>query len=43
MIAPDMVSPSGLMEDAKCFAFVGQHRWLVDDLTGSVLAGHHQP
>ena len=75
----DLVNLSGLMDDAKCFAFVRQHRWpegiccpgcgssavirdgrddtqphrqryrckacagRFDDLTGTVLAGHHQP
>ena len=79
MPASNLVGLSGLMDDAKCFAFVRQHRWpdgarcpgcgssLVirdgcddtqpcrqryrckacasrfDDLTGTVLAGHHQP
>ncbi len=79
MTAPDLVNLSGLMDDAKCFAFVRQHRWpegvccpgcdssavirdgsddtqshrqryrckacagRFDDLTGTVLAGHHQP
>ncbi len=79
MAAPDLVKLSGLMDDAKCFAFVRQHRWpegvrcpgcgspavvrdgcdstqparqryrckacasRFDDLTGTVLAGHHQP
>ncbi len=79
MAAPDLVNISGLMDDAKCFAFVRQHRWpegvccpgcdssavfrdgcddtqphrqryrcktcagRFDDLTGTVLAGHHQP
>ena len=79
MPASDVVNLSGLMDDAKCFALVRQHRWpegvccpgcagsLVipdgcddtqphrqryrckacasrfDDLTGTVLAGHHQP
>jgi len=79
MPASDLVNLSGLMDDAKCFAFVRQHRWLegvrcpgcgsssvirdgcddtqshrqryrckacasrFDDLTGTVLAGHHQP
>jgi transposase-like protein len=79
MAAPNLVNLSGLMEDAKCFAFVRQHRWRegvrcpgcgsdavicngcgdtqphrqryrckacagrFDDLTGTVLAGHHQP
>ena len=78
MAAPDLVNLSGLMDDAKCFAFVRQHRWpegvlcpgcgspavvrdgcddtqparqryrckacvsRFDDLTGTVLAGHHQ-
>jgi transposase-like protein len=77
--APSLVNLSGLMDDAKCFAFVRQHRWpegvrcpgcdsaavirdgcddsqphrqryrckgcmgRFDDLTGTVLAGHHQP
>ncbi len=77
--ASDLVNLSGLMDDAKCFAFVRQHRWpdgvrcpgcggssvirdgcddtqphrqcyrckacarRFDDLTGTVLAGHHQP
>jgi len=27
MIAPGLVSLSGLLDDAKCFAFVRQHRW----------------
>jgi transposase-like protein len=76
---PGLVNLSGLMDDAKCFAFVRQHRWpegvhcpgcgsaavirhgcddsqphrqryrckgcarRFDDLTGTVLAGHHQP
>jgi len=79
MTAPDLVNLSGLMDDAKCFAFVRQRRWpegvrcpgcnseavirdgcddtqpcrqryrckacasRFDDLTGTVLAGHHQP
>jgi transposase-like protein len=79
MAAPDLVNLSGLMGDAKCFAFVRQHRWpegvrcpgcdsdavirdghddtqpcrqrhrckacagRFDDLTGTVLADHHQP
>ena len=79
MAAPDLVNLSGLMDDAKCFAFVRQRRWpegvrcpgcsseavirdgcddtqpcrqryrcktcgsRFDDLTGTVLAGHHQP
>src|ERR671932_908711 len=77
--APGLVNLSGLMDDAKCFAFVRQHRWpegvrcpgcdsgavirdgedetqpqrqhyrckacagRFDDLTGTVLAGRHQP
>jgi transposase-like protein len=77
--APGLVNLSGLMDDAKCFAFVRQHRWpegvrcpgcdtaavirdgcddsqphrqryrckecarRFDDLTGTVLGGHHQP
>ena len=79
MAAPDLVNPSGLLDDAKCFALARQHRWpdsvhcpachsgavvrdgcdeaqrsrqryrckdctgRFDDLTGTVLAGHHQP
>ena len=79
MAVSDLVKLSGLMDDAKCFAFVRQHRWpggircpacdndaiirdghddtqpcrqryrckacsgRFDDLTGTVLAGHHQP
>ncbi len=79
MAASDLVNLSGLMDDAKCFAFVRQHRWpegvrcpacdsssvirdgcddtqphrqryrckacasRFDDLSGTVLAGHHQP
>ncbi len=27
MAAPDSVNLSGLMDDAKCFAFVRQQRW----------------
>jgi len=79
MAASELVNLSGLMDDAKCFALVRQHRWpegvrcpgcgspsvirdgcddtqphrqryrckacagRFDDLTGTVLAGHHQP
>ncbi len=79
MPASDLVNLSGLMDDAKCFALVRQHRWpegvrcpacdsssvirdgcddtqphrqryrckacasRFDDLTGTALAGHHQP
>jgi transposase-like protein len=79
MAAPDPDNLSELMDDAKCFALVRQHRWpegvrcpgcgggavirdghdetqpqrqryrckgcagRFDDLTGAVLAGHHQP
>jgi transposase-like protein len=79
MATPDLVNLSGLIDDAKCFALVRQHRWpegarcpacgsasvvrdgfddtqpqrqryrckgcagRFDDLTGTVLAGHHQP
>ncbi len=79
MITPDLVNVSGLMDDAKCYALVRQHRWpegvccpgcgsgavirdgcddtqrsrqryrckactgRFDDLTGTILAGHHQP
>src|ERR1043165_1276271 len=77
--ASDLVNLSGLLDDAKCFALVRQHRWpegvrcpgcgsdavirngcddpqpprqryrckacagRFDDLTGTALAGHHQP
>ncbi len=27
MAGSDLVNLSGLMDDAKCFAFVRQHRW----------------
>jgi transposase-like protein len=79
MTAPDLVNLSALIDDAKCFALVRQHRWpegvhclacgsgsvvrdgfdetqphrqryrckacagRFDDLSGTVLAGHHQP
>ena len=79
MAAIDLVNLSALLDDAKCFALVRQHRWRAgvrcpgcgsdavirngcddtqphrqryrckacagrfDDLTGTVLAGHHQP
>jgi transposase-like protein len=79
MGAPDLVNLTSLIDDAKCFALVRQHRWpegvrcpgcgsdavvrhgcddtqphrqryrckrcagRFDDLTGTVLAGHHQP
>jgi transposase-like protein len=79
MAASDLVNLSGLLDDAKGFALVRQHRWpegvrcpccdsgavirdgcddtqrrrqryrckacasRFDDLTGTVLAGHHQP
>ena len=79
MAACDLINLPGLMDDAKCFAFVRQHRWpegvqrpgcgspavvrdgcddtqphrqrhrckacasRFDDLTGTVLAGRHQP
>ncbi len=79
MAASDLINLSGLLDDAKCFALVRQHRWpdgvrcpvcdssivtrdghddtqpcrqryrckacsgRFDDLTGTVLAGHHQP
>jgi transposase-like protein len=79
MAAIDLVNLSALLDDAKCFALVRQHRWRegvrcpgcgsdavirngcdatqphrqryrckacagrFDDLTGTVLAGHHQP
>src|SRR4051812_7133505 len=79
MAVSDLVNLSGLLDDAKCFTLVRQHRWpdgvrcpgcdssmvirdgcddtqrarqryrckacagRFDDLTGTVLAGHHQP
>jgi transposase-like protein len=79
MSALDLVNLTSLIDDAKCFALVRQHRWpegvrcpgcggdavvrhgcddrqphrqryrckrcagRFDDLTGTVLAGHHQP
>ena len=79
MAAADLVNLSALLDDAKCFVLVRQHRWpegvccpgcgsgavvrdgcddtqrhrqryrcktcasRFDDLTGTVLAGHHQP
>jgi transposase-like protein len=79
MAAPEIDDLSALLDDAKCFALVRQHRWpegvccpgcsssvvirdgcddtqrhrqryrckacagRFDDLTGTVLAGHHQP
>src|ERR687890_2788444 len=79
MAAPDLVNLSALLDDAKCFSLVRQHRWpegarcpacssstvvrdgfdeiqahrqryrcktcagRFDDLTGTVLAGHHRP
>ena len=79
MAVSDMVNLSGLLDEAKCFELVCQHRWpdgvrcpgcgsavairnghdegprhrqrylckachgRFDDLTGTVLAGHHQP
>jgi len=79
MAASDLINLSGLLDDAKCFALVRQHRWpegargpvcdssivtrdghddtqpcrqryrckacagRFDDLTGTVLAGRHQP
>ncbi len=79
MAVSDLIDLSGLIDDAKCFALVRQHRWpesvrcpvcdsravirdghddtqpcrqryrckacagRFDDLTGTVLAGHHQP
>jgi transposase-like protein len=79
MTAPDLVNLSALIDDARCFALVRQHRWpegvrcpacgsgsvvrdgfdgtqpqrqryrckacagRFDDLTGTVLAGRHQP
>ncbi len=27
MPAPDLINLSGFLDDAKCFAFVRQHRW----------------
>jgi transposase-like protein len=79
MAASELINLSGLLDDAKCFAFVRRQRWpegvrcpscdseavvrdgcddtqpcrqrhrckacasRFDDLTGTVLAGHHQP
>src|SRR3954466_6971262 len=79
MAVPDLVNLAALIDDAKCFALVRQHRWSegvrcpgcgsdavvrhgrddtqpqrqryrckacadrFDDLTGTVLAGHHRP
>src|SRR6202012_3703334 len=79
MAGPDLVNLPALIDDAKCFALVRQHRWpegvrcpfctspavirdgcderqpcrqryrckacagRCDDLTGTILAGHHQP
>jgi transposase-like protein len=79
MAGPDLDNLSALLDDAKCFALVRQHRWpdgvrcpgcgdgavirdgcddtqrarqryrckacsgRFDDLSGTVLAGHHQP
>jgi transposase-like protein len=77
MAVSDMINLSGLLDEAKCFELVRQHRWpdgvrcpgcdravvirnghderhrqrylckachaRFDDLTGTVLAGHHQP
>ena len=79
MSAPELVNLTSLIDDARCFALVRQHRWpegvrcpacgggavvrdgyddtqahrqryrckgcagRFDDLTGTVLAGHHQP
>jgi transposase-like protein len=75
MAVSDLVNLSALLDDAKCFALVRQHRWpkgvccpncasaevirnghderqryhckacygRFNDLTGTVLAGHHQP
>jgi transposase-like protein len=79
MVGAELVNLASLLDDAKCFALVRQHRWpeqvqcpgcdstvvvraghddsqphrqryrcnacgrRFDDLTGTVLAGHHQP
>jgi len=79
MATSDLINLSGLIDDAKCFALVREHRWpegvrcpvcgscavirdgcddtqpcrqryrckacagRFDDLTGTMLAGHHQP
>lgn len=79
MAAPELMNLTSLMDDAKCYELVRQHRWSegvrcpwcssasvirhgrddmqphrqryrckdcgarFDDLTGTVLAGHHQP
>src|ERR687886_37432 len=47
-----LVNLSSLIDDAKCYELIRRHRWpyrcagcgaRFDDLTGTVLAGHHQP
>jgi hypothetical protein len=68
MATVDPVNLASLLDDAKCFALLRQHRWpegvrcpgcgsdavvrkyrcqacasRLDDLSGTVLAGHHQP
>ena len=79
MATPELINLSSLIDDAKCFELIRQHRWpssvrcpgcdgasvardghdetqphrqryrckacgaRFDDLTGTVLAGHHQP
>ncbi len=43
MIAPSLVNLSGLLNDAKCFAFMRQHRWPEDvrcpDCNGEAVIG----
>src|SRR5215208_2715205 len=54
MPSSTLVNLSSLIDDAKCYELVRQHRWpggvrcvgcggRFDDLTGTVLAGHHRP
>src|ERR687883_433139 len=50
MTSAPVVNLSSLIDDAKCYALVRRHRYRCrgcdsrfDDLTGTVLAGHHQP
>src|ERR687885_808120 len=50
MPSTSLVTLSSLIDDAKCYALVRRQRYRCkacaarfDDLTGTVLAGHHQP
>ena len=54
MTVTPLVNLAALIDDAKCFALIRQHRWpdgvrcptcgrRFDDLTGTALAGHHRP